>query len=390
MSDRATTQTEPRQVMPDLVRAFALLGIAVVNSVAFAYPFELGTFAAQNPGPTDQAATFGLYWLAGGKFYALFSMMFGASLLYQHEAAERAGARFSRRQTRRLVALAALGLVHYAFLFEGDILVAYALLGALLLTQLQTSQRGLLLIGACLILLQVAILALFGAAFLGLEAFKPGFLSAKLLAAADDASAAFTSPDFLDDVRHRLAGYGSLLPGVLMSQGIATFGYFCIGLALARQGAIAAPSDRIWRRARLLFLSVGLSVGALGAWVFSGAQSAADGRAMLGLAILFLAAPFQSLGYAGWLAVLAERPGRFIRFMSRAGQASLSAYLLQSVFLATVFSGWGFGLYAALSPSLVITTGALAGLASIFLTATWMTVFQRGPVETAFRAWTYG
>lgn len=120
------------------------------------------------------------------------------------------------------------------------------------------------------------------------------------------------------------------------------------------------------------------------------AENAFEPKAMLAVAILFLAAPLQALGYAGLLAGLARRPGVLVRFLSRAGQASLTAYLLQSLIMTTVFSGWGFGLYGQLPAAQVILVGAGTALFTIVTTAIWMSLFKRGPVESAFRAWTYG
>ncbi|MEM9740562.1 MAG: DUF418 domain-containing protein [Pseudomonadota bacterium] len=379
-----------REVLPDLVRAAALMGIAVVNSTVFAYPMEQGVYGEPSVGTVNYGAAYGMFWLAAGKFYALFSLMFGASLFYQIGAADRSDADFTRRQTRRLVGLGIIGLVHYILFFLGDILVTYALLGALLLTQIKSSDKALIRLGIGLILLQVLVLLGFSGLFAAMEAFKPGLVASKMGPSMDGAMEAFSSERFIDPAVFRISSYADLLPGVLLSQGIATFGYFCLGLAFARKGWISDPSAAIWARSRSVFLPLGLILGGIGAWLVTQAQSGFDGMAMLGLAVLFLAAPGQSLGYAGLLAALAKNPGPIVSFISKAGSASLTAYLLQSVIMATVFSGWGLGFYGQLPAAQVIGVGVATGLATILATALWMSVFKRGPVETVFRAWTYG
>lgn len=67
------------------------------------------------------------------KFYLLFSFLFGYSFTLQMAAAERAKAGFVPRMLRRQLALLALGLVHGALLYYGEILSTYALLGLVLL-----------------------------------------------------------------------------------------------------------------------------------------------------------------------------------------------------------------------------------------------------------------
>ncbi|MEO0816963.1 MAG: DUF418 domain-containing protein [Pseudomonadota bacterium] len=379
-----------RQILPDLVRAVALMGIAVVNSTVFAYPMETGLFGAPSSGAVNLGSAYGMYWLAAGKFYALFSLMFGVSLFYQMGAADRADANFSRRQTRRLIGLGLIGLIHYTFFFLGDILVTYALLGALLLTQINASEKTLIRIGVGFILLQVLVLLAFAGLFAGIEAIKPGLMAKKMSLSLDGAVEAFSTGSFLDQALFRISSYADILPSVLMSQGVATFGYFCLGLAFARKGWISDPSAAIWSRARLIFLPIGLLVGAAGAWLVLQADNGFDAMMMLGMAVMFLAAPAQSLGYAGLLAGLAKRPGPLVTFVSKAGQASMTAYLAQSVIMTSVFSGWGFGLYSQLPAAQVIAIGAGTALFTILATATWMCFFKRGPVETLFRAWTYG
>jgi len=378
-----------REVLPDLVRAVALMGIAVVNAALFAHPMETGLYGDPVAQDTDYNTAFGMYWLAAGKFYALFSLMFGVSLFYQQAAAERAGADLSRRQARRLIGLGVIGLLHYSFFFLGDILVTYAILGALLLTQINQSAKFLLRLGLALILVQVLVLLAFSGLFAGLEALKPGLMAAKMAPMTAEALEVFRNGSFLDQSFYRIAQYPNVLPGVLFSQGIATFGYFCIGLAFARRGWIADPGAAVWNHARVYYLLPALLLGAVGAWLVMDATSAFDGLAMLGLAVLFLAAPGQSIGYAGLLAALARKPGAIVRFVSRAGQASLSAYLLQSIVLSAVFSSWGLGLYGDLTAGPVIAIGAATALFTIVLTAAWMSFFSRGPVESLLRAWTY-
>ena len=121
-----------RALMPDLLRAFALFGIAVVNVIGFAQPFTTGFYDGGLDTATDQAAYSLVSLLFLMKSYPLFSMMFGAGLSYQLMAAERAGKDFTPRYFRRMAALIVLGILHFVFFWIGDILLTYGLLGCLL------------------------------------------------------------------------------------------------------------------------------------------------------------------------------------------------------------------------------------------------------------------
>lgn len=383
-------QPAERALLPDLVRAVALIGIAVVNVQLFAWPLETGLYSDATASPPDRTAHFTVAWLAQAKFYALFSLMFGASLFYQEAAAARSGREFGPEQLRRLTGLGVIGLIHAIFLFSGDILVTYALLGALLLAVRGQSNRRLTILAVGFIAANILVLLAFAGMFAALDTFKPGFLNAKMATAGKEALAAFGTGGFLEAALYRLEHYSEVLPGILFGQGISTFGYFCIGLALARDGSIADPAAPVWSRARRWFLPAGLVLALPGAWLFIQGETAASPVVMLGLALIFLAAPLQALGYAGWLAAAAARPRALTRFVARAGQASLSAYLLQSVLMSFVFLDFGLGLYAHLTALPLTLIGLSAGFASIVFTSLWMARFTRGPVEMVFRAWTYG
>jgi uncharacterized protein len=81
----------------------------------------------------DRVAADAIRFLAEGKFYSLFSMLFGIGLFVQMTRAEARGAAFVPQYARRLVALLAIGVCHATLIWSGDILATYALLGFVLL-----------------------------------------------------------------------------------------------------------------------------------------------------------------------------------------------------------------------------------------------------------------
>lgn len=117
----------------DVVRGFALLGIFLMNIEWFNRPFS--TFGEGMP-----RGLTGLDWLASGfiayfvqgKFWTIFSLLFGMGFAVMLVRAERAGRPFVKVYLRRILALAVFGAVHYIYLWHGDILFSYAV-GALAL-----------------------------------------------------------------------------------------------------------------------------------------------------------------------------------------------------------------------------------------------------------------
>ncbi len=135
----------------DVLRAFALFGIVITHSA-------MGFLAGPPPDPLFN--TFSVFdkiidqlvdLLTFGKFFTIFSFLFGLSFAIQLENANRKGTAFSGRFVWRLIVLLAIGFVHNAF-FSGDILMIYALLGLLLIPCRNLGNRTLVVVALILVL----------------------------------------------------------------------------------------------------------------------------------------------------------------------------------------------------------------------------------------------
>ena len=74
-------QSERIQIV-DILRGFALFGILLVNMAIFSQPFQSILFPADPDLPWyDWAATWLIHFLAEGKFYAMFSLLFGLGMI---------------------------------------------------------------------------------------------------------------------------------------------------------------------------------------------------------------------------------------------------------------------------------------------------------------------
>ena len=130
----------------DVVRGFALLGIFLMN-----IEFFNRTFSSFNEGmPRDLT---GIDWVASwfiayfvqGKFWTIFSLLFGMGFAVMMVRAEQAGREFKQVYLRRVLALAVFGALHYVFLWEGDILFSYAIAALMLMVVLYGKTKPLLI-----------------------------------------------------------------------------------------------------------------------------------------------------------------------------------------------------------------------------------------------------
>lgn len=377
--------------MPDLLRAFALIGIAVVNVSGFASPALDGFYGAGLDTPADRAAYMAMAGLFLMKSYPLFAMMFGAGLAWQLDAANRAGADAGARYFRRMAALIILGAAHFIFFWHGDILLTYGLLGCLFFTLRGASVKALIRTGLCLIALNTLILFLFAALIGAGEAYAPEEMAKAQDPASDAAQIkAFTEGGFFDAAAWRLSQLPLVLPSILIQQGIAAFGFFCLGLAAVRSGIIDQPDARIWKLSRWVLLPIGLLGSFWAATLMAKAETIVSGQYMLAGALLMTFSPFSALGYAGLIALASKgSPGPVRRFLARAGSASLTAYLLQSLALFFIFAGYGLGQFGKMTAAEAITTALAIGIGSLVFTGIWRSFAARGPLEVLLRRVTY-
>lgn len=147
-----------RHVILDILRGLSLLGIALANFPEFGlYTFlDTGTTEAMPTATADHAVRFLQYLFIDGKFYTLFSLLFGIGFSIIIANAATRGADGFLIFYRRMSVLLLIGFVHLMFLWSGDILMLYALLGMLLPLFQHAADRTLLAWSAVFLLLPVA------------------------------------------------------------------------------------------------------------------------------------------------------------------------------------------------------------------------------------------
>ncbi|MSO47679.1 MAG: DUF418 domain-containing protein [Thermoleophilia bacterium] len=370
-----------RLAFPDRLRGLALLGIIVVNA-----PF----LAISSSGYTqdsiaawwDLVAAFLVITLAQGKFYLLFSFLFGYSTLFivrTSAAADR------QRYRRRLVGLAVLGLAHAMLLFIGDILLSYALLGFALMLLLRRPDRAVLRTGSIVFVLSVLWLAVVFA-LVAATPPEPGTTTAAL----DNAIARGT---FLEAARARLAALPlTLLTLGSLQWGIA-FAMFCLGFVAGRRSLLVdlAPSRTLWRRLALFGLLLGLPLQAVAAVLqLRGGVglSALTAEAAAGLALGFTTAPLLAAGYLGALALVSLRAPHALDAVRDGGRASLTLYLSESIVFCVLFCGWGLGLFGRIGAAGVTLIAIGIYLLLELAIRLWLRRFRQGPFEWLLARWT--
>jgi uncharacterized protein len=360
----------------DTIRGLALFGICVVNVPFLAQP--ISSFLLP-PAGNDLPVRMALQMFFEGKFFVLFSFIFGWGFAIQIKSAERAGHSPHGRLLRRLLGLALIGIAHAVFVFFGDILLLYAWLGLPLLLLHTASPRRLMAIAAAFVVVAFAALFVIAISLGQIPAFMQ-----------DPSNTAGYAGTFLDGVRQRIRDWPTAFGFIVLFNGPLAFAAFCAGLAAARVGFFD-PGNAVYEklRSRLsLLLLIGLPLNALyalGSSNFLGQNL----PAALVFSSLAIGGPVLGTVYLVGAVELARR-GRFQGATVAAGRMSLSAYILEGTLAGLIFNGYGLGLYGSIGAAGCFLIAIAIYSVTHLLASFWLTLFSRGPLEYLLRWITHG
>lgn len=387
----------------DFIRGLAVMGILGANIIAFGQPMNAYMYPAAFR--TDPGDPGGWLWIAqfvavDGKMRGLFTLLFGAGMyLFMEKAWARGATR--ALQAWRLLILAGFGLIHFFFIWPGDILFYYAMFGLVALACLGWSVKAQLGVGLAGYMLGVVFyLSLtfpwlvadtpFGDTMPEERASYIAEMQATL-AQGEIPSTAIASGDYGGLVAHRLTEqWSDPLFGALLF-GFETLPLMLIGMALYRLGFFNGAIDR---RKLLRWGWIGVMAGALahlgialvvrsGGFTYFGTLAGFIAWSplprlwmVLGLAALLVAyAP----GATGWL-------GDRVR---AAGRAAFTNYLGTSLVMMLVFHGWALGLFGQLNRPQLYLVMALGWIAMLAWSKPWLDRYHYGPLEWLWRCLTY-
>lgn len=402
-ADASPTAPDERLPLLDAVRGMALGGILLANLTSFfgADMLDAASRATQPAAAVGRAVLFGVDWLVEGKFYSVFSMLFGVGFALQASKAARRGHDIGPFFRRRMAVLILIGLTHMYVLWAGDILLLYGLMGLLLPWLWRWTPRARL----------VAMTVLFAVPFathmlvwLSGGALDPRAPFAALGAAARDlfgiASRStldlFARGSSLDYWAWNTA-YAVVRPGTYLQSGrpAKVLALFLLGAWLASAALPYLHGRRaVLQRTVWLGGGLGLAASAIYAVIKADARSTfmLSAVGLVQTAAYTLGTTPLALAYMA-LAALAWQHDDWQRRLSwfvPLGRMALSVYLSQTLVQLLIFSAHGLGL-AGRMPIAALPLMAVAILVTQQRACVWwLTTRSQGPVEWIWRRLTYG
>jgi uncharacterized protein len=367
-----------RDLAPDVLRGFALLGILVVNIQFMGLNSDQGARGEWTQGFANGSATFLIAALFAGKFYLLFSFLFGYSSNYviRNDRSNRA------RWIKRCFVLIVFGAIHFTFLWHGDIIFLYGVFGLILTFFFFRKDKTLKIWTRVTFLISTFFIFL-----IGTLTFVAEYLLGEDLELSEESNLdqILQNGSFLESIPARLEVWLlSISTGILLQGGLA-FAAFLLGVRLARTNFLSSPLDKA-SNSRLMKkgLFLGLPIQIIAALIFLRNEQSVDPSEsiyLISLSASFVAAPLLSMFYVGVIRKLVEEQPHLVLWMKPAGKMSLTIYILQSVVTSLIFGPWGLGLFQDLQTWQVFVLAIVIWLFLTYLAAHWLKRFKQGPLE---------
>ena len=391
--------TNERIQVIDALRGFALFGILFVNLEFFDYPItymmQPHTWAAP-----DRVFEWVMKVFFQGKFYTLFSFLFGFGFSIYLAKKTATGKSTTGLFARRLLVLLAIGFAHAYFIWVGDILNTYALFGFPLLLFRNRKPKTLLIWAAVLLLIPAMAMTAGAMArtFIPEAAKKmeQGAQRNREYVGQMEASAmrTYSRGTFAEATRQRAWEFNTLFSFVFFP-GSQILAMFLVGLWAGKTGLFVDAAARLpwFDRMRWVGLGIGLPLSLLALWASEHAPPMQP--SILGMVAAFssvISHPAMAMFYAFTVVILFHNVKWRARFdpIRSAGRMALTNYLIQSLICTTIFYGYGLGYFGRVPlrylPLFVVVIYGV----ELAWSGWWLRRFEFGPAEWMWRSLTYG
>lgn len=394
---------QERSRILDILRGIALLGIILAN-----YPV-VSLWVFQGPAvwetmPTaavDHAIGFFHFTFLDGKFYTLFSLLFGIGFSIILLRAQQKNISGLAVFYRRLFILLLIGLFHSLFIWIGDILLLYALTGMLLPLFRNVSDRNLLIISAALILSPILIDTLRVISNNDINISAPlGRIHAEMEGRMGISDANFATwivdhKTYRELLKFNCSEFFMRWQMLLSSnRPFKVLGIFILGLYVGRKLIYARLEENkiLLKKIRLWGFIIGIPISVVYTFCELTGPHLPNPGALLNTVSYALSVVPLSLAYTSTICLwyLKNSNSRFLNLFAAPGRMALTNYLLQSVIGIGIFYGIGLGLGAKTGLAYVLLIAIAVYIVQIIYSHFWLKYFNYGPCEWIWRMLTYG
>ena len=395
-----------REQFMDALRGFAILGIFIANLPGLSIYDPGNTATGWHFGELDKQMIFLHHVLLEGKFYSIFSLLFGWGLALQIKRTQTDAVRLRVHPIilRRLLFMFLIGVIHLAVIWNGDIVALYALVGLVLLLFIRIEPRKLVTFGVLLLLVPIL------SYWLRMHEpmlNKPANLFHSICQNLDSRLLGISTPEEFANLLRRgslrelliynfdgaFYRFGDL---IFQSRFFKVLGMFLIGYSLGIGGyfKVLLKSGRsLW-----IVAAIGLIVGLPANYIMAKFMETPANYLQLTTEGLYQTIAYAlgvaplALAYVSLLALFFRNNvgNHMMMLLTPVGKMALTNYIFHSLLGILVFYGIGFGLMGTLGPSAWTVFAIIVFVFQIVYSTIWLKYFQFGPLEWVWRSLTYG
>ena len=393
--------TNNRIEVIDALRGFALLGIIITHCTNqyWAGPPAPSAGTLNLFSPFDKFLGEFLMYLTFGKFFTIFSFLFGLSFAIQMDSAAKVGRSFAGRTLWRLAILFLIGFIHSLF-YSGDILRIYAILGLFLILFRNANNRILVILGMLLVFNAPLFIGRISSQFSPppteeqIEAGKAG--EKAFVETAEREFKIKQSGTLAEVVEINLKGglTGTLAFQIFSGRLFITFGLFLLGLWAGRkQLFIQNQQNQLFFNALFRWLLIIAFISTVSVILMGGISIMENSQSWIGFIKATMADIHQislSAFYVSGVTLLFwKTKSVFLQNLIPVGRMGLTTYLMGTAFGVITFLGYGFGQLGHLGLAISVGLGILFFILQIPFSKWWLSKYHFGPVEWLWRSMTF-
>ncbi|MFP3410605.1 DUF418 domain-containing protein [Bacillus sp. SIMBA_074] len=367
----------------DAIRGFALFGILLVNITLI----QFGLFANEKPtyifGKLDESANWFIQFFGTQNFISLFSFLFGLSIILLQKSIIAKGRKFFPTYIRRISILLLLGFIHGTFVWSGDILFAYGLIGIFLMMFINRKPKTLL-IWATILLALITLMSYQTDPNTNINDFAPYI---------EKEHKVHETGSYMDHVNFRLTENPFEYIGINGFFGLVFISIFAIifmsplfllGMYVGKKGWLFEidkhiPSiKKIWLITSIFSFTIKTLAMFVKHPILIMLQ---DGLTSVTMTFFYGSTIILLFHY--------KKASRLLTYMANMGKMSVSNYLAQSIIATTIFYAYGFGLFGKIGYffGILLTIGIYT--IQLLVSTYWLRKYRMGPVEYVWRLGTY-
>lgn len=389
----------------DILRGMSIMFIFTANIPFFSglWFFEPNHPIREINWASDAIVNFVMYVLVDGKFYTIFSLLFGIGFVIQYNNISAKGGVFAPFFRKRMFWLLVFGLIHLFLIWAGDILTLYALLGFVLIWFMKSSDKTLLITAAVLILFPLvnwAFMHFTGIFYPGL-AFDQSTSIYQYFGMPITEMNGFQTPDLqayllndsiLNFFKMNL-GDGFIRIGEILEEGriFKVLGIFLIGLWAGRKilNGNLLDNTSFLKKVFLIGLLVGLPLNIARGYLEFYAERSAATQFFHVLNYALGTVPL-ALSYAAGIALICHKGAGVLNVFKPVGKMALSCYLSHSVIAIIIFYGFSFNLTGKYGYTIIMIMAFSIFAIQAYFCKVWFQYFKHGPMEWLWRKLVYG